>query len=697
VLFLLACQDPGKPPGLVAGADGDSGDVSADDTARTEPPDLVPTGPDYDGDGYADLAIADPAFGRVYIYAGSEAGVATTPAWVLAGGHEFGARLGWVPDVDGDGGSELVVAEEGAVVVTGAAGQVLWRATNGTAVGLSGSEPLLAMSNSAGVHFERLSSGGRVTLATLAEPVALAVTDLDRDGDDDLLWLDAGALWWVAGPVDSGTPEQIPLDLAFVGDVHVSPSGGVYVLGESVWRIVDPLGRPAFEEWIPSSTPTGLVAADLDGDGTDELAVSTPGGVEVYSRGTIFSHGAGSVAGARDVDADGVLDLLVGRPDADGGGELSAYTGVDGEVPAFTWRTSEPLTGFSRPDVAGPGDLDEDDLADLVVSDGARVMVYAGEAISGTLLTTIDSDGADVASVGDVDGDGWPDLLIAEQGVALSELWTNLYAAPEVLAELNIGRIAGPLGDVNGDGANEIGGWFECACSYPGLLVYAGAALDRINMNFINDVSGRGLAAGDLNDDGYSDIVVTGGSGTLWVWPGAPTLGPETTWVYPAIGGYSPVVPGDFDEDQRPDILVGEAASAGAFVIHLLHVPAAPSPTQLSVPAISGKPVIAPVGDVTGDGVVDVIVGSDTCDVGAQLYLLPGGWDHPEAELLDLGYASVCTPTAVGDTDGDGVIDLTVFTPNGDEYDVYRAHLDGRTEALLPWEDGTREFGAAAG
>lgn len=246
-------------------------------------------------------------------------------------------------------------------------------------------------------------------------------------------------------------------------------------------------------------------AGDLDGDGHDDVLLGAPAndaGGEDAGRAYVFGGrdgrllhaftgeaagdqfgsavGAGSVAPPADGRSGDRL-LLVGAPNAgaNDGGRVYVFRGMT-EAPAFVIESDATGSRLGGMFVSTVGDLDGDGVNDVYASDwsnGAlgpqtgRVYLHSGR--DGRRLATLtgeapgDGFGIGTADVGDVDGDGTPDLLIGawQHGSgAPSGGRTYLYSglSPEPVRVIT-GVVAGEtygfdttgLGDVDGDGTPD--------------------------------------------------------------------------------------------------------------------------------------------------------------------------------------------------------------------------------------------------
>jgi hypothetical protein len=284
---------------------------------------------------------------------------------------------------------------------------------------------------------------------------------------------------------------------------------------------------------------------------------------------------ASSVAGAGDVNGDGLDDVIVGVP----GRSFAGTTGAGAAYVVFGKRDSVTvslaaveaggggfaITGNDAGDsagtsVAGAGDVNGDGLADVALgvpaasasesavyvvfgkADGAAVSLPAIEAGSGGFVVASPAAGLDVgravAGAGDVDGDGLDDLVV--RGLAAHVVLGKADGAAISFAEIEAGQrgfaigdeatadsVAG-AGDVNGDGLDDIvlglpdatpgvvGRAFGKTCVVFGARATAAVLLSELapSEGFCifgaenEDFSGQSVAAaGDVNRDGLADIV----------------------------------------------------------------------------------------------------------------------------------------------------------------------------------------------
>jgi hypothetical protein len=690
------------------------------DQANAELGISVASAGDVDGDGYADVIVGANLYdagqsdeGAAFVFLGSATGVAdgdpTSAAAQLESdqaGAELGISVASAGDVDGDGYADVIVGAnlfDNPQIDEGAAFVFL-----GSATGVADGDP-----TSAAAQLESDQADAELGISVAG------AGDVDGDGYADVI---VGANGYDNGEAEEGAA------FVFLGSATGVADG-------------DPTNAAAQLESDQADAELGVSVAgagDVDGDGYADVIVGANlfdavevdegaafvyrGGAAGIADGNPATAAAGlesdqidasmgrSVAGAGDVNGDGYGDVIVGAymydaGEADEGAAfvfLGSATGIgDGDpISAHAQLESDQADARMGESVSGAGDVNGDGYADVIVgawrydsgeADEGAAFVFLGSS-SGiadgdptTAHAQLESNqvssrfGFSVASAGDVDGDGYADVIVG----------SSFYNAGEIVEGAAFVFPGSASGIADGNPAT---------------------AVTQLESNQIGAQFGHSVAgAGDVDGDGYADVIV-----------GAPTYDEDQTdegaafvFVGSALGvadgdpstaqtqlestqdsslmGSSVAGAGDVDGDGYADVIVGATnysageAQEGIAVVFLGSSTgvadgdtdtAATRLVSNQVQAFLGRSV-AGAGDVNGDGYADVIVGAyefdaGESDEGAAFVLLGSPTGIPDSDpttasaLLEADQADAFlgwSVAGVGDVNGDGFADVIAGAP----------------------------------
>ena len=381
------------------------------------------------------------------------------PGWPIDIGEPIGRIAPRVVDLDGDGRREIVVAARSGSVYA-------WHADGSPVV---------------------ITPPGDGSFASVPGGISMtpAVADLDGDGDNEIIVAsDAGSLYvWhhsdgagdglrargfpvaIDGPATGG-PIAADLDGAPGLEIAVASRGGDLSILDSGGRHVD-YSPYAFGHLTLNDVT--LAAGDFDGDGFDEIVMSTTNrgwivvlnadGSEVSGWPVTVDSWAGETVGLLVGDLDRAPD---GAPEVVGAasnGEVRVWNGRGGLLRGW------PLTPGGGIAARGAlGDLEGDGHLEIVLPVGAREVVglrWNGTRAENWPLDVEPGDSASVNSssplIGDVDGDGDLDVLVGGPD-------GNLFAWDAVSGDLLPGWPlssdpalgAAWIGDAEGDGEADL-------------------------------------------------------------------------------------------------------------------------------------------------------------------------------------------------------------------------------------------------
>jgi hypothetical protein len=313
---------------------------------------------DFNGDGFQDLAVANPTAGTVTVYTGNGKNTFTLASTLtMPSGSTEPATLA-VGDFNGDGHLDLAV----------------------------GNIPSSTIAIFLGTGTGNFNAG--TTITDIVNPVSISVADMNADGHLDLVVAnneidtiavllgqgDGTFLRTSDGPATNLSGPASVAVADFTGDGV--PDVAIANQTSGTVDILTGVGDGTFKNKYTTLTATAglsaVVAADFNGDGKPDLAAvnQTANTVTIYlnNGGGSFAAGVSYATAAgpnalvvADFNDDGVLDLMTANSTA---GNISLLLGVKGG----TFQAHTEFTAGTAPQTIGVGDFNSDGKLDVVVA-----------------------------------------------------------------------------------------------------------------------------------------------------------------------------------------------------------------------------------------------------------------------------------------------------------------------------------------
>ncbi|MCG3160517.1 MAG: hypothetical protein JMDDDDMK_01586 [Acidobacteria bacterium] len=626
---------------------------------------------DFNRDGKLDLLIVSPSSNKVSVLLGNGSGGFGAPmSSDLSSSppvYPGTPRQTVIADLNNDRNPDIVFCEEYSARLSILIGN-----------GAGGFNPPL-------IHTPAETSG---------RGLMLSAGDFNGDGKTDLISLINGSFQFLFLPGDGTggfgrgstvsfvdktvTGVVSPEDLA-LGDANGDGKLDVVVTSSKGLSITPGNGAGGFAEAVmPLRDQSGSIfLGDFNGDGRTDIALTS-----AFDLTLLRGLGNGNFAGplrftsaadnkrpntalSLDFNRDGLMDLFL----------TTTVRNESNPVIGFVVVPGSRNTGFATPQGQAVNltvnafalkDLNGDDAPDLLMSyaldpGNSGFAVALGDGAGGFGAPVVNQQGSFVSyAIGDVNGDGKPDLVIAAQLGSASnvvKVWINSGAGAfspgqQIAPSQTLSNVA--LADFNNDGKLDL---VVNNDRDPSLKIFAGVGdgtfttlTDRIPVNLIQT-----FTTGDFNGDGNTDLATwrqfncDSENGTVFILSGDGRGGLAQTSAVTLAANPKTLVAADLNGDGRADLISTHCRNVegNGVAVALADQNGGFTP---AVNYASGEGGNILIGDINGDGKPDIVASS-----GLLVLINKGDGSFNDSIRLN-SYSNA----SLGDINGDGTTDIVV-------------------------------------
>ena len=522
-------------------------------------------------------------------------------------------------------------------------------------------------------------------------------------------------------------------------------------------------------------------AGDVNGDGYEDIIIGAPfndfkalnagrayiffGGINMntivditLTGDTVINYFGASVSGAGDVNGDGYADVIVGAygNSSNKGKSYIYYGGAAMNNIADVTMSGEAANDYFGFSVSGAEDVNGDGYSDVIVGaygnssyKGRSYIYYGGAVMNNIADVTMNGEfannyfGFSVSKAGDVNGDGYSDVITGAYGYSSSAGRSYIYLGSAAMDNMTDVVMTGATannyfafsvakaGDVNGDGYSDVitGAYGNNSNTGKAYIYFGGFLMDYtedvtltgegISNFFGNSVSG----AEDVNGDGYSDVIIGAknfglGKGKAYVYYGGASMNniSDISLTGENAGdnyGYCVTGGGDVNGDGYSDISAGANGfntSAGRVYVYTNTMSGEDIIDLTATGESAGNNLgssLSSAGDVNGDGYPDLIVGASGYSSNkGRVYIYYGGNSMDNlADIIMTGQSAGSkfgvSVSGAGDVNGDGYSDVIVgasgFNSNtGKAYIYYGgANMDTVSDVSMNGSAANNNFGVS--
>ena len=554
------------------------------------------------------------------------------------------------------------------------------------------------------------SFGPPASYGSASGPNAMAIGDVNQDGHLDLVAANGtfpdhttvsvflGDGTGAFGSFTNFTTGSNPRSVA-LGDLNLD--GALDIVTSSITNntvsvlLGDGNGSfgPNTDFPVTGNTSQSVAIGDLNDDGKPDLAVTnerpSPSVSVLPGDGTgnfgpksdFVTDNFPQHVATGDVNNDGKLDLITANLDGGFDGTVSILLNTTVFCSSGTYAAAVDYAVGDSPRKVAIGDLNGDGKPDLVVANlgpglpTGSISVFLGDG-SGNLGTRTDFGTGlhpvDVA-LGDLDGDGDLDVAFTNNNpVSIGVMYGD--GAGNFGSQASYGSASGPnamaIGDLNRDGKLDLvtaNGTFP---DHTTVSVFLGDGTGAFGSftNFTTGDNPRSVALGDVNLDGALDIVtssITNNTVSVLLGDGSGSFGPNTD--FPVTGNTSiSVAIGDLNNDGKPDLAVTNERPN--FLVSVLLGDGTGNFGPKTDFETGPFPQYVAIGDLDSDGNLDLVTANLTSSTASVLL---GDGNGSFAAPANYGGNVAALSVAIADLNLDGKPDLVTPNYNANNISVF--------------------------
>jgi hypothetical protein len=689
---------------------------------------------DFNGDGRADLAVANRNAGSVSVLLGNGNGTFLPQQTFAVGAGSYSAATA---DFNGDGKLDLVVGNLNDNTVSVLLGngngtfQTQHTYTVGSPVSIVAADfngdgkADLAVADKSDATVSVLVNNGdgtfqaRQTYAVGNLPLSVAIGDIDGDGDGDLVVADASSstISVLIGngngtfqPRQSIALSNAPISVA-LGDVNGDGKLDLAVADAAFnIRVLLGNGNGALQTATAVAAgdgPGSVGVKDLDGDGKLDIAYVNNGSSSTV--GVVLGNGNGTFQAAKsynvgtfpfslvtaDFNGDGKLDIATANLAAGSVSVLfsaATFAGSGYQIDQSKPAVVSIVRAGNAPEVANASSVDftvtfNEAVTGVDATDFS--LVLAGITSASKQVVTQVSASVYTITISSIIGDGTIGLNLVDDG-SIHDLAGNTLSPYQQQQTYAVGNTPFSIqsGDFNGDGKLDLA-VANAQSDNVGILLGNGDGTFQAQQTFDGGSGAYSLAVGDVSGDGKLDLLATNqfsGAVSLLLGNGNGTFQARQTI---AVGA-SPrsLTLGDVNGDGKLDI----ATVSGSSFVGILLGNGDGTFQARQTYATPTSPSGVALGDLNGDGKIDLAISAG--NVG-KLGVLLGNGDGTFQPRVEFNVGTFPRTPVLGDFNADGKLDVAVANRTDGTLSILLGNGDGTLQTQQTYAVGASPSSAA--